>query len=39
MIDGKAMKEGEFVEKIVGTLWDYATSNQYSFGTLTAHLK
>jgi hypothetical protein len=39
MIDGKATKEGEFVEEISGTLGAYAMANQYSVGTLTTHLK
>jgi hypothetical protein len=34
MTDGKAAKEGEFAEEIVGTLGAYATTNQYSVGTL-----
>jgi hypothetical protein len=29
MIDGKATKEGEFVEEIFRTLGAYATTNQY----------
>jgi predicted Mrr-cat superfamily restriction endonuclease len=39
MIDGKAVKEGEFAEEIAGTLGAYATTNQYSIGILTAQLK
>jgi hypothetical protein len=39
MRDGKAAKEREFVEEIVGTLGAYATTNQYSIGTLAAQLK
>jgi hypothetical protein len=39
MTDGKDAKEGEFAEEIVGTLGAYATTNQYSVGTLTAQLK
>jgi hypothetical protein len=39
MTDGKATKEEEFIEKIIGTLGAYATTNQYSVGTLKAQLK
>jgi hypothetical protein len=39
MTDGKATKEGEFAEEIVEMLGAYATTNQYSVGTLTAQLK
>jgi hypothetical protein len=39
MTDGKATKEGEFAEEIVRMLGAYATTNQYSVGTLTAQLK
>jgi hypothetical protein len=35
-IDGKAVKEEEFAEEIVGTLGAYAMANQYSVGTLKA---
>jgi hypothetical protein len=36
MTDGKAAKEEEFIEEIVGTLGAYATTNQYLVGTLKA---
>jgi hypothetical protein len=39
MTDGKAAKEEEFANEIAGTLAAYATSNQYSVGTLKAQLK
>ena len=39
MTDGKAMKEEEFAKEITETLGDYATTNQYSFGTMKAQLK
>jgi hypothetical protein len=39
MIDGKAVKEEEFTDKIARTLGAYATTNQYSVGTLKAQLK
>jgi hypothetical protein len=39
MTYGKAVKEEEFTDKIAGTLGAYATTNQYSVGTLKAQLK
>jgi hypothetical protein len=39
MTEGKAAKEEEFADEIAGTLGDYATTNQYSVGTLKAQLK
>jgi hypothetical protein len=39
MTDGKAAKEEEFTDEIAGTLGAYATTNQYSVGTLKAQLK
>jgi hypothetical protein len=39
MTDGKAAKEEKFVEEIVGMLGAYATTNQYSVGTLKTQLK
>jgi hypothetical protein len=39
MTDGKVMKEEEFAKEIAGTLGAYATTNQYSVGTLKAQLK
>ena len=39
MTDGKLVKEGEFVEDIVGTLGAYSTANQYSIRTFMAQLK
>jgi len=37
--DGKALEEVEFIEEVLGTLGAYATSNQYSIGTLKEGLK
>ena len=39
MTDGKAAKEETFVEEIARMLGAYAIANQYSVGTLKAHLK
>ena len=33
------MEEEEFIDEVAGTLGDYATTNQYSVGTLKARLK
>ena len=39
MIDGKAVTEEEFTDKIARKLGAYATTNQYSVGTLMTQLK
>lgn len=39
MTYGKVVKEEEFTDEIAGTLGAYATTNQYSVGTLKAQLK
>jgi hypothetical protein len=38
LADGKAMKKGEFTTQIVGTLGDFATTNQYSVRSLKEQL-
>jgi hypothetical protein len=39
LMDGEALEEEEFSDEIEGTLGAYATTNQYSVGTLKARLK
>ena len=39
LIDDKGLEEEEFTDEIVGTLGAYATTNQYSVGTLRSRLK
>jgi hypothetical protein len=34
LTDGEALEEIEFAEEVAGTLGAYATTNQYSVGTL-----
>jgi chromosome segregation ATPase len=39
LTDGEALEEVEFIEEVAGTLGAYATTNQYSVGTLKEWLK
>jgi hypothetical protein len=39
LADGEALEEIEFTEEVLGTLGAYATTNQYSVGTLKEWLK
>jgi hypothetical protein len=39
LTEGKAIEEEEFANEIAGTLGAYATTNQYSVGTLKVELK
>ena len=39
LTDGEALEEEEFADEIAGTLGAYATTNQYSVGTLKERLK
>jgi len=39
LTNGEALEEEEFVDEIVGILGAYATTNQYSVGTLKGRLK
>jgi hypothetical protein len=39
LTEGKVVEEEEFTDEIAGTLGAYATTNQYSVGTLKAQLK
>jgi hypothetical protein len=39
LTDGEALEEEEFTDEVAGTLGAYATTNQYSVGTLKARLK
>jgi chromosome segregation ATPase len=39
LTDREALEEVEFPDEIAGTLGDYATTNQYLFGTLKERLK
>jgi hypothetical protein len=39
LMDGEALEEEEFTDEIAGTLGAYATTNQYSVGTLKERLK
>jgi hypothetical protein len=39
LTDGEALEEEEFTDEIAGTLGAYATTNQYSVGTLKGWLK
>jgi hypothetical protein len=39
LTDGEALEEVEFTEEVAGTLGAYATTNQYSVGTLKEWLK
>jgi hypothetical protein len=39
LTDNKGLEEEDFADEIVGTLGAYATTNQYSVGTLRSRLK
>jgi hypothetical protein len=39
LTDGEALEEEEFVDEVAGKMGAYATTNQYSVGTLKARLK
>jgi len=39
LLDGEALEEVEFVEEVAGLLGDFATTNQFSFGSLKERLK